>query len=218
MKYLYENLLKTYMSLANDIFGNNQKENPSVQDAMYEAVNTNKFITLYPDDVPLARKHYEQMRKIKSVDCKDKGIYQGSIVKSATTTKLEIEKKEIKKQTYMTKINEKEENNSESDEERRRNEKKRRKLDFLAKYRKHKLYNQDSAEKKHNYSYNAEYSNYDKSSTDTKKNIKNKETENKVDSTEVKSLYKSKMKISESIDNKTQIKEIQKIIIFLKKK
>ena len=192
MKYLYENLLKTYMSLANDIFGNNQMENPSVQDAMYEAVNTNKFITLYPDDVPLARKHYEEMRKIKSVDSKDRGIYQGSIVKSATTTKLEIEKKEIKKQTYMTKINEKEENNSESDEERRRNEKRRRKLDFLAKYRKHKLYDQDSAEKKHNYSYNAEYSNYDKSSTDTKKNIKNIETENKVDSKEGKSLYKPK--------------------------
>ena len=83
MKYLYENLLKTYMNLANDIFGNNQYENPSVQDAMYEAVNTNKFITLMPDDVPLARKHYEEMRKIKSVDSKDKGIYGNKIVKSA---------------------------------------------------------------------------------------------------------------------------------------
>ena len=58
MKYLYQNLLKTYMNLAHDIFGNNQTENPSVQDAMYEAVATNKFKTLWPDDVPLAKKNY----------------------------------------------------------------------------------------------------------------------------------------------------------------
>ena len=66
MKFLYENLLRTYMSLAKDIFGNNQLENPSVQDAMYEAVNTNKFITMHQEDVPLARKHYEDMRKKKN--------------------------------------------------------------------------------------------------------------------------------------------------------
>ena len=189
MRYLYENLLKTYMSLANDIFGNNQIENPSVQDAMYEAVNTNKFITLYPDDVPLARKHYEQMKKMKSADTKDRGIYQGSkIVKSATTTKLEIEKKEVQKKYYMGKINEKEENNSESDDENRKNEAKRRKLDFLAKYRKNKLYNQNSTDKKqNNYSNLPKYGSYDNNSLD-----KNKIIKNTVDTTVVKNLYTSK--------------------------
>ena len=94
MKFLYENLLRTYMSLAKDIFGNNQCENPSVQDAMYEAVNTNKFSTGYADDVPLARKHYEEMRRKKLLEAKNKGEY------STNTSKLEIEKKEIRKTYY----------------------------------------------------------------------------------------------------------------------
>ena len=42
-------------------FGNNQFENPSVQDAMYEVLNSNKFITMRQDDVPLAKKHYEEI-------------------------------------------------------------------------------------------------------------------------------------------------------------
>ena len=99
MKFLYENLLKTYMNLADDIFGNNQKENPSVQDAMYEAVNSDKFITSMPDDVPLARIHYSEVRKMKSADTKDRDFNEESKVmhKSSTTTKLEIGKKEYKK-------------------------------------------------------------------------------------------------------------------------
>ena len=120
MKFLYENLLKTYMNLADDIFGNNQKENPSVQDAMYEAVNSDKFITSMPDDVPLARIHYSEVRKMKSADTKDRDFNEESKVmhKSSTTTKLEIGKKEYKKKYYMGKINEniKDENASEGDD------------------------------------------------------------------------------------------------------
>ena len=119
MKFLYENLLKTYMNLADDIFGNNQKENPSVQDAMYEAVNSDKFITSMPDDVPLARIHYSEVRKMKSVDTKDRDFNEESKVmhKSSTTTKLEIGKKEYKKKYFMGKINENiKDENSESED------------------------------------------------------------------------------------------------------
>ena len=202
MKYLYENLLKTYMNLANDIFGNNQYENPSVQDAMYEAVNTNKFITLMPDDVPLARKHYEEMRKIKSVDSKDKGIYGNKIVKSATTTRLEIEKKEVKKKSYMGKINEniKDENNSESDETERKKEEKRKKLDFLEKYRKNRIINQYTDNKQNN-SYTTGYNKYNKTSydSDNKKDYKN--NINKVETNIVKTSYINKF------PNKTEKEE-----------
>ena len=120
MKFLYENLLKTYMNLADDIFGNNQKENPSVQDAMYEAVNSDKFITSLPEDVPLARIHYSEVRKMKSADTKDRDSTEEEKVlhKSSTTTKLEIGKKEYKKKYFMGKINEniKDENVSDSED------------------------------------------------------------------------------------------------------
>lgn len=93
MKFIYENMLKTYMSLADDIFGYNQKENPSVQDAIYEAVNSNKFISMIDDDdVPLAKKHYEQLKKMKSADTKHKGKYSSGkkMIKTYTTSKMEI--------------------------------------------------------------------------------------------------------------------------------
>ena len=72
MSLLYQNLLRTYMSVAKDIFGNNQVQNPSVQDAMYEAVNTHKFSTSHFDDVPLARKYYEQLRQKKLRESRNK--------------------------------------------------------------------------------------------------------------------------------------------------
>ena len=105
MKFLYENLLKTYMSLAQDIFGNNQIENPSVQDALYEAVNSNKFISLFQDDVPLARQHYEEMQK-KRLLFKNRREY------SYNNYKFETEKKEIKK-TYYSKEKTKNDGNEE---------------------------------------------------------------------------------------------------------
>ena len=179
MKFLYENLLKTYMSLANDIFGNNQYENPSVQDAMYEAVNTNKFITMIPDDVPLARKHYEEMKRIKSVDNKDKSIYYktNKYTKSyMTTTKVEeVGKKETNNKNYMGKISEKmEENNSDSEENKKEVERKRR-LDFLSKYRKNKSYNKDT-DKNKNYSYTAGYNDKDTSYNNVGDNKKDKDS------------------------------------------
>jgi hypothetical protein len=100
MKYLYENLLKTYMNVADDIFGNNQTSNPSVQDALYEAVNTEKFITLIPSDVPLAKIHYQEIKKIKFRNGGEREDFKKAakiLQKSSTTSKLEIGKKELKK-------------------------------------------------------------------------------------------------------------------------
>ena len=138
MKFLYENLLRTYMSLAKDIFGNNQYENPSVQDAMYEAVNTNKFSTSYQDDVPLARKHYAEMRRKKLLEAKNKSEY------SFNTAKVEIEKKEMKKSYYSKErvSNEENENDMSMDEKRKR--------ELLNKYRKYKSMNRELIWKKRN--------------------------------------------------------------------
>ena len=100
MKLLYENLLKTYMNVADDIFGNNQTSNPSVQDALYEAVNTDKFITLIPSDVPLAKIHYQEIKNIKLGNGGEREDFKNAnkiLQKSYTTTKLEIGKKEFKR-------------------------------------------------------------------------------------------------------------------------
>ena len=64
VKTLYENMLTTYMNMADDVFGANQKENPSVQDALYEAVDSNKFQTKEIKDVPLAMEYYENKKDI----------------------------------------------------------------------------------------------------------------------------------------------------------
>ena len=45
MKILYENMLTTYISIADDIFGNNKKNNPSIQHSIMEAVDSNKYQT-----------------------------------------------------------------------------------------------------------------------------------------------------------------------------
>lgn len=100
MKLLYENLLKTYMNVADDIFGNNQTSNPSVQDALYEAVNTDKFITLIPSDVPLAKIHYQEIKNIKLGNGGEREDFKNAtkiLQKSSTTSKLEIGKKEFKR-------------------------------------------------------------------------------------------------------------------------
>ena len=67
VKSLYENMITTYMNLADDVFGNNQKENPSVQDALFEAVESNKFQTQELEDVPLAQEYYEKRREITKI-------------------------------------------------------------------------------------------------------------------------------------------------------
>ena len=64
---LYENMLSTYMNIADDVFGNNQKENPSVQDALFEAVDSNKFQTKNLQDVPLAKEYYENRKEFTRI-------------------------------------------------------------------------------------------------------------------------------------------------------
>ena len=67
VKSLYENMINTYMNIADDIFGNNQKENPSVQDAIFEAVDSDKFQTKDVPDVPIANKYYEKKKEITKI-------------------------------------------------------------------------------------------------------------------------------------------------------
>ena len=67
VKSLYENMISTYMNLADDVFGNNQKQNPSVQDALFEAVDSNKFQTKDMEDVPLAQEYYEKKKDITKI-------------------------------------------------------------------------------------------------------------------------------------------------------
>ena len=129
MKFLYENLLRTYMTLANDIFGNNQIENPSVQDAMYEVLNSNKFMTMYQDDVPLAKKHYEEMRQKKLLEIKNKSSYNSNNIK------IEVEQNRIKRIYYSKEKAKTEENEGSIDS--KRNE------ELMNKYRQYKSMNRD---------------------------------------------------------------------------
>ena len=67
IKALYENMMNTYVNMADDVFGNNKIENPSIQDAMYEAVESNKFQMRQYDDVPLARNYYSKKMGTKKI-------------------------------------------------------------------------------------------------------------------------------------------------------
>ena len=67
IKALYENMLNTYMNMADDVFGNNQKENPSVQDALFEAIDSDKFHIKNTKDVPTAEKYYMNKKEIKKI-------------------------------------------------------------------------------------------------------------------------------------------------------
>ena len=67
VKNLYENMINTYMTMAEDVFGKNQKENPSVQDALFEAVDSNKFSTNKMQDVPLAKEYYGKKTSITRI-------------------------------------------------------------------------------------------------------------------------------------------------------
>ena len=72
IKELYENMLKNYMNMVDDIFGNNKIDNPSVQDSLYEVMDSNKYNTKTDNnakDVPLAEDYYKnkkQSTKIKT--------------------------------------------------------------------------------------------------------------------------------------------------------
>jgi hypothetical protein len=142
MKFLYENLLKTYMSLANDIFGNNQIENPSVQDAMYEVLTSNKFVSMHQDDVPLAKKHYEEMRRKKILERQNK----------INNIRIEFEQKRMKNYYYSQEKVKSEENENSPDE--KRNE------ELLNKYKQYKSMNRDLIlQKKNRYNNSVEKNN-----------------------------------------------------------
>ena len=199
MKFLYENLLKTYMSLAKDIFGNNQFENPSVQDAMYEAVNTNKFSTSYQDDVPLAKKHYAEMRRKKLLEAKNKGEY------SSSTTKVEIEKKEMKKSYYSKEKVITDENDEESEDEKKKKE-------LLNKFRKYKSMRRDLIWQKQNRYIASMEKNYSSEENDEKKRdysedknyrkINNNDYKINKTSTTMKKTYEENKSYTKPIENK----------------
>ena len=51
MKILYENMLTTYVSIADDMFGNNKKNNPSIQYSIIEAVDSDRYQTKNCDEI-----------------------------------------------------------------------------------------------------------------------------------------------------------------------
>ena len=67
MKMIYENMLTTYVSLADDIFGKNKENNPSLQDCMFEIIETDKFRTKKLEDVPMAKIYYAQRKEERKV-------------------------------------------------------------------------------------------------------------------------------------------------------
>ena len=195
MKFLYENLLKTYMSLANDIFGKNQFENPSVQDALYEAVNTNKFISMFQDDVPLAKKHYEEMRKKRLLKLKKEKEWSFNNIKFRT------EKKETKITFYSKEKIDKEKNNNSIDE--KRNE------ELLNKYKQYKSMNRDlTMHKKNRYINSIEKEDNFNEISETKlgnKNIKLNQINNKTLFKEGNSQDNKSPKENKYIHQKTEI-------------
>ena len=61
-------MVTTYMNVADDVFGKNQKENPSVQDALFEAVDSTKFQTKRMQDVPIAKDYYLKKKNWNYLD------------------------------------------------------------------------------------------------------------------------------------------------------
>ena len=76
MKMLYENMLTTYVSMADDIFGKNQKNNPSIQDFMFEIVDTNKYQVKPLEDVPIAKSYYSKKKEEKKIITNIKYIHK----------------------------------------------------------------------------------------------------------------------------------------------
>ena len=71
IKMLYENILKSYINMADDVFGNKKEENPSVQDALYEVMVSNKYNIKNEKndkDVPLAEDYYKSKKEIKKIE------------------------------------------------------------------------------------------------------------------------------------------------------
>ena len=201
MKFLYENLLKTYMSLANDIFGNNQIENPSVQDAMYEVLTSNKFVSMHQDDVPLAKKHYEEMRRKKILERQNK----------INNIRIEFEQKKMKNYYYSQEKVKSEENENSPDD--KRNE------ELLNKYKQYKSMNRDlTLQKKNRYINSVEkYNNSNEKENNMEEiieitNYDNKgkyglnKINNRINSEDNKRIPESKYKYQKIETNKTEKK------------
>ena len=67
IKMIYENMLTTYVSMADDIFGRNKKNNPSIQDCMFEIIDTDKFQIKDLEDVPIAKIYYSKKNGEKKI-------------------------------------------------------------------------------------------------------------------------------------------------------
>jgi hypothetical protein len=76
IKLLYENMLTTYVSMADDIFGNNRENNPSVQDCMFEILDSNKYQIKELEDVPIAKSYYSKKQGDKKAFSNIKYISQ----------------------------------------------------------------------------------------------------------------------------------------------
>ena len=92
MKMLYENMLTTYVSMADDIFGKNQKNNPSIQDCMFEIVDTNKYQVKQLEDVPIAKTYYSKKKEEKKIITNIKYIDRDFEENKETTIYKEVNK------------------------------------------------------------------------------------------------------------------------------
>ena len=154
VKSMYENMISTYMNLADDVFGSNQKHNPSVQDALFEAVDSDKFQTKDIQDVPIAKEYYQKKRNMTKVQ---NIIYHGD----NSDYDKEIEKKYMAYKNILNKTN--------------------HKYDYLNKYKykKYKNYNIYDEKKKGHIKVVKEDNNEndDNKENDDKNNKKNKKNE-----------------------------------------
>ena len=104
IKNLYENMLNTYMNMADDIFGNNKNQNQSVQEAMNEVATSNKYSIKEYKDVPKAEDYYKNRREPPKISTNTsyinknkiyikKEIIQSTLRENTSTT---FVKKEVK--------------------------------------------------------------------------------------------------------------------------
>jgi hypothetical protein len=105
IKLLYENMLTTYVSMADDIFGNNRENNPSVQDCMFEILDSNKYQIKDLEDVPIAKSYYSKkqgdkkafsnIKYISKEFSKNKALSNRIYPTNNTEGDIESEKREI---------------------------------------------------------------------------------------------------------------------------
>ena len=96
IKLLYENMLTTYVSMADDIFGNNKTDNPSIQDYMFEIVDSNKYQVNELEDVPMAKTYYSKKNEEKKI------VTNIKYVKTEVEHEKELALFEEYKRTYLS--------------------------------------------------------------------------------------------------------------------